>query len=162
MKRKKYLNTIQGQVYLKHKRDFRRQYYSISQELKTKKSMNTKMKIEFQEQLLELMSKYKRTVYRSPLIMSLSFWSNQQNPPSIHNLAKNYLDLLEKPIKDLNTNRKRLLFDDDKLINILIVDYNVGNYDFNIYDKPVINIEVNNLNYFLEDINLIPRICVSR
>ena len=55
--------------------------------------------------------------------MEIYFYCNRNNPPAIHTLTKNYLDLLSIPHPNFNIKRRRLLYEDDKLIKILIVNY---------------------------------------
>lgn len=85
--------------------------------------------------------------------MELSFICNQSNPPAIHTLAKNYLDLFSKPLKTLKTKRKRLLYDDDRLVKILIVKYMPlpGS-------TPHIILKIDRLENFFQDLALVEKI----
>ena len=155
MKRLEYFNTQKGQLYLRRKRQMSRLYFlRINQEPKSKNSISTSEKIYFQNEILKVLSKRRRRAYRSPVIVKIDFHSNQDNPPSIHTLAKNYLDLLEDPIPQSKIKRNKLLYNDDKLIKILIVNYHLGMPSF----RSSISIKIDTLSNFISDIELVDRI----
>lgn len=131
----------------------RRLNFAVSHEPKSKNSIRESQKIQFQQQILQELRGFKRRAYRSPVVMEIDFYSNQNDPPAIHTLAKNYLDLLEDPVCGSNIKRKKLLYKDDRLIRILIVNYhlepNVG---------PHISVKIDTLANYLADLKLVEKI----
>ena len=148
-----YILTQEGQQNLLFRRRLKRLYFQIKQEPKSKNSINEEEKKYFQQQVLQTLQDFKRRAYRSSVIMAIDFHCNQNNPPAIHNLAKNYLDLLSIPLQNSNIKRKRLLYSDDSLIKILIVNYTLCS------DSPSgISIKIDRLKNFFEDVKLVDRI----
>lgn len=148
-----YILTQEGQQNLLFRRRLKRLYFQIKQEPKSKNSINEEEKKYFQQQVLQTLQDFKRRAYRSSVIMAIDFHCNQNNPPAIHNLAKNYLDLLSIPLQNSNIKRKRLLYSDDSLIKILIVNYTL------CPDLPYgISIQIDRLKNFFEDVKLVDRI----
>ncbi len=96
MRRIEYINSTKGQIHQRFKRRIRRIYLDVKQEPKGKNSISLEEKIAFQQQIINKMKNHKRRYFRSPLILKIDFYCNQDNPRGIHTLAKNYLDLLEK------------------------------------------------------------------
>lgn len=153
MNRGDYILTQEGQKNLLYRRRLKRLYFQIKQEPKSKRSINEEEKKYFQQQIVQTLQDFKRSAYRSPVIMEITFYLNQKNPPSIHKLAKNYLDLLQNPVVDSNIKRKKLLCDDDRLIKILIINYTLCS------DSPSgISIKIDRLKNFFEDVKLVDRI----
>ena len=153
MNRGDYILTQEGQEILLFRRRLKRLYFKIKQEPKSKRSISEEEKKDFQQQILHILQKFKRKAYRSPVIMEIDFYCDQDNAPAIHSLAKNYLDLLSIPTLNSNIKRKRLLYNDDSLIKILIV-----NCTFKSNLSPSILIKVDRLKNFLEDLKLVERI----
>lgn len=152
MRKLDYLNTRKGQLNLRWKRKLARLYFSIDQEPKVKAS--DEANIRFQNNILNTLKELKRRAYRSPVILELTFTITENNPPSIYKLAKHYIDLLEKPIEESKIRRKNLLFSNDRLIKILIVNYYIYDKD----SKPHISIKSESFSNFLKDVELIDRI----
>jgi len=152
MMRTEYIKSRKGQLNLRLHRKVKRQYYIINQQPKSKGSISIKEKEEFQQQILKQLDSRKRRAYRAPVIMEIDFTCNQNNPPAIHTLAKNYLDLLCKPLETINTKRKRLLYNDDRLVKVLIVNRwcNSSNHQ--------ISIKIDRFNNFVQDLKLCERI----
>ena len=118
-----YILTQEGQKNLLFRRRLKRLYFQIKHDPKSKNHIDEEEKKCFQQQIVQTLQDFKRRAYRSPVIMKIDFFCNRNNPPAIHTLAKNYLDLLSIPIPDSYTKRKRLLYKDDRLIKILIINY---------------------------------------
>jgi len=153
MNRGEYILTQEGQNNLLIRRRLKRLYFRIKHEPKSKNSIDEEEKKCFQQQVVQTLHDFQRRAYRSPVIMEIDFCCNQNNPPAIHTLAKNYLDLLSIPLPNFNIKRKRLLYEDDKLIKILIVNYTLD------FDSPYgISIKIDRLKNFFEDVKLVDRI----
>jgi len=153
MRRIEYINSTKGQIHQRFKRRIRRIYLDVKQEPKGKNSISLEEKIAFQQQIINKMKNYKRRYFRSPLILKIDFYCNQDNPPGIHTLAKNYLDLLEKPVTT-GFHRKRVLYENDRNIKILIVGYHLKSE----LRKSEILIEADTLSNFLIDLLLLNKI----
>lgn len=153
MNRGDYILTQEGQKNLLFRRRLKRLYFQIKHEPKSKNSIDEKEKKCFQQQVVQTLKDFKRRAYRSPVIMKIDFFCNRNNPPAIHTLAKNYLDLLSIPLPDSYIKRKRLLYKDDRLIKILIINYTLCS------DSPSgISIKIDRLKNFFEDVKLVDRI----
>jgi len=148
-----YILTQEGQQNLLFRRRLKRLYFQIKQEPKSKNSINEEEKKYFQQQVLQTLQDFKRRAYRSSVIMAIDFHCNQNNPPAIHNLTKNYLDLLSIPLQNSNIKRKRLLYSDDSLIRILIVNYTLCSDSHS-----GISIKIDRLKNFFGDVKLVDRI----
>ncbi len=148
-----YILTQEGQKNLLRRRRLKRLYFQVKHEPKSKNSINKEEKKSFQQQVVQILHDLQRRAYRSHVIMEIDFCCNQNNPPAIHTLAKNYLDLLKTPLSDFNIKRKRLLYEDDRLIKILIVNYMLcSNLPCGIL------IKIDRLKNFFEDVKLVDRI----
>ena len=154
MNRSEYLNTRSGQISEHRKRFLKRQMFTFSNhEPKSKQSISDAEKVKFQKNLLTQMKVFSRSAYRSPIIVEVDFFANQDNPPSVYTMAKNYMDLLQKPVPGSGIRRKSLLFNDDRLASILIVNYSlVPN------KKPSIRIKTDTMANFIQDLSLVKRI----
>jgi hypothetical protein len=65
--------------------------------------------------------------------MEIDYFTTQKIPPSLHTLSKNYLDLLHKPMPHIDS-YKGLLFNDDRQIKILILNYHIDDpVNYKIY-----------------------------
>ncbi len=151
MNRGDYILTQEGQKNLLLHRRLKRLYCQIKQEPKAKKGIDEEEEKLFQQQIIQTLQDFKKRAYRSPVILEVTFCCNQHNPPAIHTLAKNYLDLLSSPVSGSNIKRKRLLYKDDGLIKILIVNYNLDS-------ESEIFIKADRLKNFFEDVKLAERI----
>lgn len=146
------LKTSQGNYDRYMTRYARRLDFSINQETYSKKSMNFTEKLQFQQELSDYLEKSKRKAFKGPVILKMDFFPSKGNPPSIHQLAKNYLDLLWRPVEGLRN--PRLLLVDDRQISILIVNYHVQS----VNSTPRIDIKIAPMRDFIEDLRLIEKI----
>src|SRR5690625_2895107 len=81
---------------------------------KSNKCIKEKNKKIFQYHVYNQMVESNRRAFRSPVNMKIDFYSTINNPPHIHTLTKNYLDLLSTPLEQKKIKRKNLLFKDDR------------------------------------------------
>jgi len=126
----------------------------IPMEPKSKKGINEKDKQLFQYHVYNQMVESNRRAFRSPVIMKIDFYSTINNPPHIHTLTKNYLDLLSTPLEQKKIKRKNLLFKDDRQVEVLIVNHHIEER----YNKPSIQIEIMRYSNFIKDLKLINQI----
>ncbi|MFA5818114.1 MAG: IS630 family transposase [Bacteroidales bacterium] len=90
----------------------------------------------------------------SDIILEIDFQTKQDNPPALHTLTKNYLDLLHKPMPDVDSN-KEILFKDDSQIKTLIANFHLNTFG---NKKPEIRIRAYRFSHFIKDIELADRI----
>jgi Holliday junction resolvase RusA-like endonuclease len=110
--------------------------------------MNAGEKLRFQKEIAVYMRASKRRSFRGPVALQMDFYPRKGNPPSIHQLAKNYLDLLWRPVDGFIN--PILPLQDDRQVNILIVNYQVQQEN----EKPSIQIKIAPLHHFHKDIRL--------
>lgn len=146
------LNTTQGNYDRYMARYANRLNFIIDQETYSKKGMNQTEKLRFQQEISDQLEKSQRKAFKGPVILKMDFFPSRENPPSIHQLAKNYLDLLWRPVEGLSN--PRLLLVDDRQISILIVNYHVQN----VNPTPRIEIKIAPMRDFIEDLRLIEKI----
>jgi hypothetical protein len=154
MRRSEYLATEKGQRSLLRHRRRDRFYASVQQEPQSKNALSLDSKRRFQVEIASQMARYRRRAYRSPLVVKMDFCVGRKNPPAIHTLAKNYLDLLMEPLPRSGIARKELLYTDDRLIRVLIVNYDFSDQTF----APGISLAVDRLANLVADVELLQRI----
>ncbi len=154
MIRTEYIETTDGQKNLLNRRFLREIRFVIKQEPKTKKSLKKEDKRYFRKAIKEHLDKNNRRAYRSDIILQIDYYTTENNPPPLQTLSKNYLDLLHKPMTEVD-NLEGILFKDDSQIKILIANYHLNEYGNN---KPQIRINTSTLKSFYEDISLAYRI----
>ncbi len=154
MTRSEYLETIEGQYNERLKREMKIVYLDIKQEPKSKKGISNQEKLFFRQEVKRQLKAMNRRPFRGDIILEIAFYTTQNNPPALHTLSKNYLDLLHKPMPEID-NYKGILFKDDSQIKILISYYHLDDFG---KQKPHIMIRAYNLSKFYEDIELADRI----
>ena len=122
----------------------------VDQEPKSK-SIKKEDAIYFQNKVLEALKKRCKRAYNSPIVLQIDFYTSQKTPPGIHSLAKNYLDLLKDPVPGLKIKCRKVLYNDDRQVKLLIVNYHLG-------EGPAIHIQAETLRSFICDLDLIRRI----
>lgn len=154
MTRSEYLETIQGQLHQRWKRKLKLRYFSVSQEPKSKKGLSKIDKAIFRKEIKAKLGRFNHRAHRKDIVLEMDFVTADKNPPAIHTLAKNYLDLLHKPMPEID-NLRGILFRDDSQVKILMVNYrSVSSSD----QKPGIFLKCQSLGYFIQDLELANRI----
>lgn len=158
MTRSEYLETVDGQFNERTKRWLHTNYLTIDQEPKSKSSISTEEKSFFRKEVKKQLEQRNRRAHKGNIILEIDFYTTRDNPPALHTLTKNYLDLLHKEIPGVDS-LKGLLFKDDNQIKILI-----ANYHLNIYgnQKPQVRINSYPISFFIRDIELVDRIISNR
>lgn len=122
-----YLRTLQGQWGRYYWRKMHsRSLYPFDIEPKSKKAMKTDEKTAFQQKILKQMKSLGKRAYRGQIVAELSISSTSENPPHVHTAIKNFLDLFSVPLPESGIKRKGLIYQDDKQIAYLSVDYHIG------------------------------------
>lgn len=157
MIRTEYLETIESQPKERMKRWLRKNYLTIQQEPKSKNSITKAEKISFRKEVKRQLQERKRKAHTGDIILEIDFYTTQNNPPALHSLCKNYLDLLHKEIEE--DKLKGILFKNDSQIKILI-----ANYHLNILGKQEPEIEISSypLSCFIKDVELTDRILSNK
>ncbi|WFA88046.1 hypothetical protein [Paenibacillus amylolyticus] len=146
------LKTSRGNLDRYMARYARRLSFLINQEPYSKNSMSLAEQLRFQQEISDYLEKSKRRAFKGPVILKMDFFPSKGNPPSIHQLAKNYLDLLWRPVQGMVN--PRLLLIDDRQISILIVNYHVQTEN----PTPRIEIKIAPMRDFVDDIRLVEKI----
>lgn len=155
MNRSEYLETQEGQYRRRRSRRNTRQLLQVTNhEPKSKKGISQQEKVDFQRQILTQLELLGRRAYRSQVVLEIDFCSHQNNPPAVHTLVKNYLDLLQRPVEGAGIERSRLLLNDDRRVDVLIANYHLRPDSAG----PEIHIRVDALRHFEEDLRLLERI----
>ncbi len=114
--------------------------------------MSEKEQLAFQSEVVAEMTARRRRTLTAPVVLELDFSASQANPPELHTLAKNYIDLLETPVAALDSRRHHLWFKNDRKIKVLAVSY--GNH----LGGPSIRAKVVPLVDFRDNLALLERI----
>lgn len=126
MKRGDYLNTIEGQISMRRRRRLNELHLHLDgHEPKSKTGISQTEKVDFQSFILEKLEKFKRRCFRGRVAIEFDFFPTENDPPAVHNMPKNYLDLLSKPVDGVSTKRQHLLFRDDRQVSYLAVRYHI-------------------------------------
>jgi len=158
MIRTEYLETIEGQYHERLKRKTKTIYLKIDHEPKSKRSISREEKSYFRSEVKRQLRKQNRRPHRGDIILEIDYFTTQDNPPALHTLSKNYLDLLHKSIPDLD-NYAGLLFRDDSQIKILISNYHLNDFG---KETPHIRITSYSLTNFYKDVELAERILSNK
>ncbi len=152
-----YLETIEGQLNERARRWIKTNHITVQQEPKSKTAITKQEKIFFRQEVKRQLRERNRKAHTGDIILELDFHTTKHNPPALHTLSKNYLDLLHKKIDEDKIGG--LLFKDDGQIKILI-----ANYRLNLFgeQKPMIRITSYALSNFIKDIELTDRITTDR
>lgn len=153
MKKLEYLQTIEGRINARFERSLNIRRICVKQEPKSKNGISNTEKVSFRKEVKEYLKKSKKRAHRGDIILKLDFWVTTQNPPAIHTLAKNYLDLLHKELPQLDS-LKEILFKDDSQVKILISNYYLDTEK----SDGAISIESQNLGGFIKDLEIVDQI----
>ena len=114
--RKDWLSTPAGERARRRKRQLRQVLARVHQEPKSKNSITTQEKRDFRRGLAEALGK--RRGFRASVALELNLAAIADNPPAIHTVAKNYIDLTY----GVPIGQGRLM-NDDRQIRYLSVRY---------------------------------------
>jgi len=155
MHQKNYLNTVEGQVNLRRRRKRKRLLLNLTNlEPKSKNAISEEEAIAFQTTILTELDKLKKRYFKAPVALELDFFPTKNDPPGIHTLAKNYLDLLQFPLPKLGTRRKRLVLEDDRQVKYLAVRYHI----FPERNRPRICLKIAPFKNLLDDAALLNKV----
>lgn len=150
--RNSYLNSAKGEWHQYGNRRKSVWVIRVNQHPKTKKALTDKGKKEFRDFVVRKLRRQERRRFRSNLLIQIDFFSVEKNPASLQAMVKNYLDLLHKPMPEIDSH-KEILFKDDSQIKILIANH----YPAIGQDPGIIIFAYPEKNY-LEDVELARRI----
>lgn len=126
VKRSDYLKTVEGQVSLRRKRQMNRLHFMLDgQEPRSKNAISEAEKAAFQSAILTKMTERKRRHFKAPVALEFDFFPTENDPPALHTMPKNYLDLLEGPVAGVVPKRKRLVFENDRQVSYLAAKYHI-------------------------------------
>lgn len=149
-----FFETREGQLHKWHDRKNEEFKIRIDMEPKSKKGIKPEEKIQFQRKILQELKNRNKRAFSGPIVIEFNFFPKEDNPPHIHTLAKNYLDLLETPIEGSGIKRKNLLFKDDRQVESLIVNHHIETRN----EYPSITIKATSIGNFKKDLRLLDKI----
>lgn len=101
----------------------------------------------------------RQTPFKVPVAIRMHFHVGvERTPPQIHQLPKHYLDLLQTPIESRRPNCRRLLLQDDRLVQALFCSYSFVD---EILSQPFMTFEITTLTNFIRDLELHQRIATG-
>lgn len=101
----------------------------------------------------------RETPFRVPVAIHMHFHVGiERMPPQIHQLPKHYLDLLQTPIASPPASRRKLLLEDDRLVEALFCSYDFAGEE---PATPFVTFEVMALTSFIRDLELHRRIATG-
>lgn len=150
MIRSEYIQTEEGMRVEHIKRFVKIIYlkYLIEPKSKNVINKNRQHRVLFRQSTKNQLLRYNRRAHRSKLILEIDFYVSENNPPAIHQLVKNYLDLLHKR-DDLDVKTEGLLFNDDSDIYLLM-----ARIHYVAEGEARIEIKSYNFNFFLKDLEI--------
>jgi Holliday junction resolvase RusA-like endonuclease len=157
MNRTEYLNTRFGQWHENFKRQQDIVEFVINQEPKSKNGIHKNEVAIFREEVINQLKQKKRRAYRGSLVLEIEFHTTKNDPPSVHNLTKNYLDLLHKEMPKIDR-RKHILFKDDSQIKLLIAELYYKEKEDEI---PLIKLKTYRYSHFAKDLELVRKISTN-
>lgn len=120
-----YLDTVEGQLSMRYCRQRKRLLFLLDLEPRSKNAI-TEEKIRFQNTILNQLKSLGRRYFKAPVALEFDFLPTENDPPAAHTLPKNYLDLLQSPMSEVTTRRKRLVLEDDRQVQYLAVKYRIS------------------------------------
>jgi hypothetical protein len=154
MNRTQYLETRAGQAWAWRNRQIRQVRLQLNTQLESKNSSSEQSRIAFQRKLKRQLVKIGRQrAFHAPVVLQMDFTpSLAANFPSIHSLAKHYLDLFQMPVPGSELRSSRILLADDRLVKLLICNCNFHG------GRPGVGLRVSTLGDFGADLLLYKRI----
>ena len=153
MRRGAYIETRRGQLSRHAGRRLRRFHFGIDQPPQGK-NIKPADAAAFQRALLRTLERRAQAAYRGPVFLRLEFFNQSKTPPSIQKLPKNYLDLLETPLKGSGIPRAHLLYRNDRQVKGLVVRYHLTSP----LGGPRVRVEAEPFRDFLADLALVRRV----
>jgi len=157
MNRTEYLNTKFGQWHEHFKRKQDVIEFEINHEPKSKNGIHKNEAELFRKQIINQLKEKRRRAFRGSLVLEIEFHTTKNDPPTVHNLTKNYLDLLHKEMPTVDK-RKHLLFKDDSQIKLLIAELYFKEKED---DVPLIKMKAYRYSHFLKDLDLVRKISMN-
>ncbi|MES2627364.1 MAG: hypothetical protein V4616_00220 [Bacteroidota bacterium] len=157
-----YLNSDKSQVHQYHKRRKKLLFLVVNQEPKSKNISDKEISF-FRSEIKRQMGKRRR--FQGDVILDFTFWVTKRNPPTLHKLVKNYMDLLHKDFPKVDKNRQ-LLFKDDSQVKFLLARCFFPNEMSNTEEEDAerdwkIVIKAYSLSNFVQDLQLARYHCVT-
>ncbi|MFI7109679.1 hypothetical protein ACIBK9_25465 [Nonomuraea sp. NPDC050227] len=96
-------------------------YMTIEGEPEQKGARGHRLAVAFQQQVVDHMVAARRRPFTGPVALDLYFETTRKNPPAIHRVAKNVLDLLGRSNSPVLPRRRSVLYRDDRQVKYLYV-----------------------------------------
>ncbi len=146
----RWIDSADGQRARQRKRDAVRVFVRSLGEPRSKGAIKAGEKDAFRRALAEGLGHRQR--FRAPVMLELDLYPTASNPPEIHTVAKNYIDLLYTG----DASEPKLL-GDDRQVQYLAVRYIAG-----AASEPSIFLRANRMSCFREEVRLVQRIRSDR
>lgn len=151
MRTREFLETHRGQAYRRRHRQLRTVHAHIVGEPRSKGGISEAEQRSFQVALVQSLGA--RHDFRGKVALELDFTVTEPNPPAVHTLAKNYLDLLMRPVANSPMTHQKRLYIDDRQVKFLVV-----NYHLHTIGGPGIFLRARPMRDLLEDLRLLSKI----
>lgn len=149
-----FTNTARAELFAYRKREKARIEIYLELDAQSKKRLHTDCSDQqFISGVEKAMKEQARdTPFRAPVAIHMHFHVGvERMPPQIHQLPKHYLDLLQMPIASRPANRRKLLLQDDRLVEALFCSYDFADEE---PATPFMTFEVMTLTSFIRDLEL--------
>lgn len=127
MNKSEYITTLKGMLSRSdYQKIFKEIFLIINAEPKSKKSIKSEERLDFKKNIFDYLISRKKASFRKDVFLSLYFRASSKNCPELHTLAKNYLDLLESPLKGTKKRNKSGLYYNDRQVKCLSVSFDIS------------------------------------
>jgi len=136
-------------------------HFWLDGDAQSKRRLNTET---LDEQFISAVAKAlkeqgRHSPFRVPVAIRMHFHVGiDRTPPQIHQLPTHYLDLLQRPVASRRPNLRRLLLQDDHLVQALFCTYSFADEE---PSAPYMTFEVTTLTSFVRDLELHRKIALG-
>lgn len=152
--RNEFNNSAKAELFAYRKRKTTRIKVHLRLDAQSKKRLHTESPDrQFISGVEKALAKQGRhTPFRVPVAIHMHFHVGvDRMPPQIHQLPKHYLDLLQTPIASRPADRRKLLLQDDRLVEALFCSYSFADEE---PAAPYMTFDVMTLTTFIRDLEL--------
>jgi hypothetical protein len=149
-----FTNSARAELFAYRRRKKKRIEVYLELDAQSKKRQNTEsLDQQFISGVEKALKEHGReTPFRRPVAVHMHFHVGvERMPPQIHQLPKHYLDLLQTPLASRPADRRKLLLEDDRLVEALFCSYSFADEEPSV---PFMSFEVMTLTSFIRDLEL--------
>ena len=144
-----FTNSARAELFAYRRRKKKRIEVYLELDAQSKKRQNTEsLDQQFISGVEKALKEHGReTPFRRPVAVHMHFHVGvERMPPQIHQLPKHYLDLLQTPLASRPADRRKLLLEDDRLVEALFCSYSFADEEPSV---PFMSFEVMTLTSFI-------------